>query len=480
MNHRNCKIDYIPDVSRKYISSPQYQSLLQALQTLHGNVQETAKLMKRNKKLIQENQDRVKADIQNFRQEISTKLDEWEAEIYKEIESLISGEHQRIDSALTQCNEITRKTELQQTNFKTLERDKKCNTMFIHGREIEESIKRDMKIEQELKRETKANSYIFQPNSAIKNLLETETSLGTLFNTGVESKANTIQDQAEDNKVTISIQIQSRPKHRENVSSSDISVTLLDQINVKKASDRSDCELTGLAVIDTDRLAVADYRNKSIKIVDVKQTTIVSELEMTSNPWDVTLLPGDQLAVTLPYEGLIHSLSFSDGLSKVRQQKTHGESYGLAFIEGNLIVGMADGKVKIMNLSGKVLKTMDCGVTDFVNNVTGCSNHICIYVSCGSSVTRFSMSGETVGRYTHESLKTPRGLAVLEDCSIFVCDPSNSSIHLISENLKSSRMILQETDELMKPYCMAIDSEEKELYIGSSTKCNYINFYRLK
>ncbi|XP_045173495.2 uncharacterized protein LOC123535039 [Mercenaria mercenaria] len=480
MNHRNCKIDYIPDVSRTYIASPQYQSLLQALQTLHENVHEIAKSMKKNKKLIQENQDKVKADIQKFRHEINIKLDEWEARIYKEIESLFSREHQRIDSTLTKCHEMTRKIETQQRMFKTLERDKKCNMMFIHGQEREESIKGDKKTEQKLKQETKAMDYIFEPNSTIKNLLKTETTLGTLFNTGGESKPTPIQDQVADNRTTLSTHFQLGPRQHANVSSSGVSVTLIDQINVKTVSDDYDCMIRGLAVIDTYRLAVADYSNHTIKMIDLKQMAVVSKLKLNSYPWDVTLLPDNQLAVTLPSEDLIQILSFSNGLSKDRQLAVKGECYGLAFKEKSLIVGMKDGKVRILNLSGKVVKTMECGVADYVYYVTVCSNDRYIYASCGSRVTCFNMAGEDLLRFTHENLIIADGLAVLEDGSILVCYCGNRSIHLISENMKSSRIILQETDEDMKPYCMALDSEEKKLYIGSIGYYNCINVYSLK
>ncbi|XP_053376488.1 tripartite motif-containing protein 2-like [Mercenaria mercenaria] len=482
INHRNCKIDYIPDVSSNYIASPQYQSLLQTLQSLHENVKEITKSIKGNKKLIQENQDKVKADIQKFRQEINTTLDEWEAQINKEVESLFSREHQRTDSILAQCHEMTGKIETQQKTFKTLEKDKKCNMIFIHGKKKEESVKVDKKIKQKLKQEAKANNYVFQPNLAIKSLLKTETNLGTLlaFNSDEESKTKKMQDQAEDDKTSLSTHFQLRPKHHENVSSSDISVTLLDQINVKTISDVFDCSIRGLAVIDTDRLAVADYLNGSIKIIDVKQKTIVSELKMPSYPWDVTVLQGDQLAVTLPSKSLIQIFSCFDALSKVRQIKVNEACYGLAFIERSLIVEMKNGKVKIINLSGVVLKTLECGELGDTSYVTACLNHRCIYASCGSSVTRFNMSGEAVGRYTHESLKRLSGLAVLEDGSILVCDHGNSSIHLISGNMKSSRTVLRETDKRMNPGCMALDSEEKKLYIGSINECNYINVYNLK
>ncbi|XP_053376541.1 uncharacterized protein LOC128546164 [Mercenaria mercenaria] len=274
---------------------------------------------------------------------------------------------------------------------------------------------------------------------------------------------------------------QLQPRHHASVSASDISVTLLDQINVKTVSDERGCSITGLAVTDTDRLAVADYYNHTITIIDVKQKTIVSELKMTSRPWDVTLLPDEELAVTLPHENSIQILSFSNGLSKVRQLTMNDACYRLAFIEGSMIVGMRGGKVKIVK-SGNILKTLVFGEADDVRYITVCPKLRYIYASSGRSVTRFNMSGGAVRRFmpTFESLRTQDGLAVLKDGSILVCDVSNRSIHLISENMNFSRMIMKEKDDHMKPFCMALDYEKKKLYIGSGTRCNYLNVYSLK
>ncbi|XP_045172287.2 uncharacterized protein LOC123534213 [Mercenaria mercenaria] len=480
MNHRSCKIDYIPDVSSNYIASSQYQSLLKSLETLHENLKAITKSITEKKNRIQENQDRIKADIQKFRQEINATLDKWEDQLYKDVDSLFSREDQRTDSTLTHCHEMKRKVETQQKSLRSFEQDQKCNMVFIHGKKKEDSIKGDTGIEEKLKEEAKVKSYIFQPNQAIKSLLKTETTLGTLFNTEEESKPKQLQDQAADNKTELAVRGQLQPRHHASVSASDISVSVLGKIYSKTISDRNDCRITGLAVIDRHRLAVADNINGAIKIIDVKRRTIISELKMLSEPWDVTLLPDDQLAVTLPYKNMIKVFSFHNGLSKVRQMSVNELCYGLAFFEGSLIVGMKYGEVKMINLSGKVLNTFVCGEADDVSYITVCPKLRYIYASSGRNVTRFNMSGDAVGRFTHQSLKQPHGLAVLEDGSILVCNYGNNSIHRIAESMKSCRIILQETNYDVKSCCMALDSEEMKLYIGSGSECNYIKVYSLK
>ncbi|XP_045173719.2 uncharacterized protein LOC123535220 [Mercenaria mercenaria] len=335
MSHRNCKIDYIPDVSKNYTASSQYKSLLKLLQTLHENMKAITKSIIEKKNRIQENQERIKADIQKFRQEINALLDKWEVQLYKDVDSLFSMEDHKTHSTLNQCHEMTRKIETQQKSFRSFEQDQKCNMVFIHGKKKEDSIKTETKIEQKLKEEAKVKSYIFQPNQAIKNLLKTETTLGTLFNTEEESKPkqlqvhaeenktellgtlfnteeeskpkqlqdqaaenktellgtlfnteeeskpkqlqdqaaenktellgtlfNTeeeskpkqLQDQAAENKTAIFTHVQLQPGHHASLSASDISDALLGQINAKTTSDKYDCKITGLAVIDTYRL----------------------------------------------------------------------------------------------------------------------------------------------------------------------------------------------------------------------------------
>ncbi|XP_053375967.1 uncharacterized protein LOC128547382 [Mercenaria mercenaria] len=352
--------------------------------------------------------------------------------------------------------------------------------VFIHGKKREDSIKEDRKNEQKLKEESKVNSYLFQQNLAIKNLLKTETTLGMLYIIDEVSKPKQIQDPAADNKAKLSAHVQLQPRHHENVSASDISVKFLGLINVKTVSDVYDCTITGLAETDTSRLAVADCVNQVIKIIDVKQEKIVSELKMTSSPWDLTLLLGGQLAVTLPSKHLIQILSFSNGLSNVRQLKIDQKCYGIAFIEESLLVGMAFAKVKIMNLSEKVLKTLDCGGADDVSYITVSLKLRCVYASTGSYVIRFNISDEAVRQYMHRSLIMPNGLAVLADNSISICDLGNCNIHLISQNMKSGRIILQAAGKRMGPFCMALDSEEKKLYTCSYLSCNFINVYNLK
>lgn len=135
------------------------------------------------------------------------------------------------------------------------------------------------------------------------------------------------------------------------------------EINVQTANDRYTCMVMGMVTIGDDKLAVTDYNNNSVKIVKIKQQKVVSHIQLSYEPWDVVLISDDVLAVSTPNEQTIHflAISVSGKLSKGRELKVDGACRGLAYYGDTLVVTFDDqpGKVQIMNLQGKVLKSIE-------------------------------------------------------------------------------------------------------------------------
>ena len=63
-----------------------------------------------------------------------------------------------------------------------------------------------------------------------------------------------------------------------------------------------DCEVTGIAQLSSTRLLVADSWNKKVKIVscDPSDPRVVDVHPLPNSPFDVTLIPGNVAAVTVP------------------------------------------------------------------------------------------------------------------------------------------------------------------------------------
>jgi hypothetical protein len=91
--------------------------------------------------------------------------------------------------------------------------------------------------------------------------------------------------------------------------------------------------------------------------MDVSHDQIVFHIKLTSSPRDITVIPSDQLAVTLRDEERIQLLTTRKGLTKAEQMRTVGNCRGFKYDDGKLIVAF-DGKVRpkieILRLNGEV------------------------------------------------------------------------------------------------------------------------------
>ncbi|XP_045173130.2 transcription intermediary factor 1-alpha-like [Mercenaria mercenaria] len=193
-NHRICKKDFIPGVSKNYITSPEYESLLMSLEKILEDFKGFTESAKMNKTLIQENQDKVKADIHMFREKINLTLDRWEGLVSDEIEHLFSKENQVTESLLNQCKKTTRIIECQLDDLKKLQSGNKSDKMYIYAKRCKESIKEHLRHVKTLQQNAHVDIWTFRPNAAINSLLETGTSLGTLVIADEEAQTNIAAD----------------------------------------------------------------------------------------------------------------------------------------------------------------------------------------------------------------------------------------------------------------------------------------------
>ena len=478
MNHRTCKINYIPDISRNYITSPEYQNFMQSFSRLNERMNKIAHSARANKEIIENNRSKVKADILKFRQEIDATLDEWEASLLTDVDNIFSREEQSAESTLAKCVETTSMIEVKEKHLRNLERDDKCSLIFICAKQYDELINREVKAAEELERENEVSAYTFEPNVAVKNLLLKETSLGTLYKMRAKSSPQKTQEQETDGTdMTTDLSSQEHDVHE-----SELSAKFLERINVKSDDkDSLDSKITGIVVIDTDRrVAIADFPYQCVRIIDVQNKKVVSELKLSSRPWDVELLPGNQLAVTLPNENMIQIFSLSgDSMTVVKTLTIDDSCYEIVFMEGTLVVSVRYGLLKRVTLSGKVVNAIGLhgGYSDNSVAVDPTSGYV--YASNGDDIMCFKMSGKVVRKYDHKGFLDPCGLAVLRDGSILVCNEKGRNIYHISADFRNSKIILEE-DKSMFPCSIAVDHDRQKLYLGSRFGRSYIKVYQLK
>jgi hypothetical protein len=228
-----------------------------------------------------------------------------------------------------------------------------------------------------------------------------------------------------------------------------------------------------MTVSPQNQLFVADYENDSIKMIDIKSGTI-KQLQLESHPWDITIVTRDTLAVTLPNIKTIQFISFSsNSLSLKNKLKVDGDCYGISHHQGKLAVTFIyPGKLQIMDLKGNIKITVDKdsnGDSIFGRPYYVTTNSNSIYVSDEGKkeVKWFNWQGEMIER--NVDIKSPMGISLLDDGSLFVSDYMTKCIHRVSGDCKDRTTILENVVGL-RAVCWC--TETRTLYLSTWTISN--------
>ncbi|XP_060557234.1 uncharacterized protein LOC132717701 [Ruditapes philippinarum] len=461
LNHRNCKINYIPDVSKKYRTSDEYRELLRSLAALQKQFKTLIENTKANKKKILKNKYLVKDEIKKFRQEINIMFDKLEASLQKNADDIFAKESARMESLASSSVKLKKDIEQLQNDISKLEMANQCNALYILSKENKEIIQSYTSAEKQTHKDNYVHSFVFTPNVNLKEILGSKAGIGELHKSDIVRNVKTDADYFETLHVTYS-----------------------DEIDVKSLSDKRDCCIPGAVFIAKHRIAVLDSTNRALKIVDTKTKKITCEKKLSESPDNLDSLPNDLFAVTFSCKEMITFLSIPNGLSEVRSLKVDGKCKDLVYHDNKIIVTFEwPGKVQIMNLYGHVYHSVE---RDFYGNELKCP---CVavdveknfYISDWNAwtVTRMNLDGEVLNGFKDERLVKPCEMVVLDDRSILVCSSGNHIIFLISENLEKGRVLLEKKDGLLCPWSLALDKVNK-LYVGSGGACNLLKVYDLK
>ncbi|XP_045195070.2 uncharacterized protein LOC123550707 [Mercenaria mercenaria] len=421
----------------------------------------------------------TKEEIDNNGKEIATSYTDAINDIRKyreDIDSYLNAMEHRL---LERCHEINKENEKAikklDSEFKAMkyELDTVYSRLKSHGRQSGDmvlvanktsstlkSIVQDLKADNG---ETKLQLCLFKRSKTIRDMISSDRAIGkleiTLTHPSFQEDKKNLYDMVSNNK---------------------------GEINVKSKTDKKDCYITSIIVISSDTIACADWANNSVKLVETKTGKVTSEIHLSSQPWDLTSISDDQLAVTVTSENKIQYLHNRSGLSKSNSIDVVGRCRGIAYNKENLVVSYDDpSKVEILNMYGKVLR---CLKTDTSGNalferpyyVVASADGESVYVSDNEkhSVTRLTFDGEMLGTYKDTELRCPRGLVVCRDGSLLVCSSHGHSVHLISSECNKLKVMLRRKEG--GEFCQAIcyfDAADK-LYLSNFTLSDQIRVYK--
>ena len=444
LDHRKCKVLYIDDIAGGFNTSQEYQDLLKQIKLLETKLTETKKQSEKNSKDINLCFTTLISDIEHFRLQINTKLDEIERKLKEKAEKVRTADLKSMEFISTQTESIQKLLSEMSCTLENLEKYKQNQQLFTSSKHyLAEVMELKHKME-EMSFKNHIKKYSFQVSEDILNSLDTCCKLKVFEFQNIMYKD---------------------PKQ--------IKANFEKNINIEHKQDReSSCCITGSDLLTCDTLALTDLDNSSVKLVDLHTDAITSCLQLADEPWDLTCMDSKTMVVTC-YTNLTF-LKFGGNLSVMKTIPMEDGCRGITSHQNKLFVTFT-GKpcVKILNSAGAVLQTIQTnsqGQNLFVTPqyIALSTDGRTFYVSDFKqhTVTSYNVTGGQINVYKHGELKRPRGLTVIENKCIFVCGCGSDNLHEISGLCEHIQIVLDRQDVGGPPCTVLYNRTNSKIYIS--------------
>ena len=444
LGHNQCGVSYIDDVAGEYSKSQEYQDLFQQIKFLETKLTETKKQSDQNCEDVNQCFSTLISDIQQFRTKINTRLDELEKKVREEAQKIKKSDLKSMESISKQSESMQKLLSEMSSTLENLEKYKQNQQLFISSKHyLSEVMELKHKME-EMSFKNHIKKYLFQVSEDILNSLDTCCKLKVF----------------EFQNIMYKDPRQIKAKFEKN-------------INIEHKQDRkSDWWITGSDLLTCDTLALTDWDNKSVKLVDLHTDAITSCLQLADQPWDLTCMDLNTMVVTCRTN--LTFLKFDGNLSVMKKIPMEDGCRGITSHQNKLFVTFT-GKpcVKILNSAGAVLQTIQTnsqGQNLFVTPeyITLSTDGRTFYVSDYNqhTVTSYNVTGGQINIYRHGELERPTGLTVIENKFLFVCGHWSDNLHEISGLCEHIQIVLDRKDVEGRPYTVLYNRTNNRIYIG--------------
>ena len=334
--------------------------------------------------------------------------------------------------------------------------------MFVSSKQIHKQIPEFEKALQDYAVQNKSPEYVFKRDEYLQGMLSSYSSLWTLERTY----------KARPSPVSVTQTMTST------LDFNSAKLTRLPEINMKTPGDKGKTVIRGLVFLHPNTLLAVDWNNCSLKSVNTTNNSVTSQLSFTSIPWDITLLQGDQAAVTLPWKKRIQVISTKDQYSCLRSISVSGSCWGICSTNTKIVVSyISPGVIQVMDIAGKVLTTISkdnagtqlfkrpCYITVSIEE-TG----EMVYVSdCETNrITKLSINGEVLSTYTPANWYRLYGLISVGQGQILVSNWRRQTVDVVSREGKDVVKLLDSsTHGIYYPHALCYCESQESLYVGS-------------
>ena len=473
LEHKTCAVTYIPDLkyAQAYKETPEYTDLVNRIESVEQNTQAVIIDVSENQTSNEEAIETAIHDIREFRKKINIYIDSREKRLLKDAKEM-RQEDRSIQKKLVTDLQTLRAVVGQSKNAMSSHQNE-MSDLFVASKQIRQQVTQFEKSLQEYAVENKTPDYTFRKKEDLERILSSNGVLGTI----------------ERSYMTRHLPLSMVTDMTSTLDFKSVKLTRLPVIKMKTTGDVYQHRITGLTLLQPNTLLAVDYNNSSLKSVDTTNNTVTSKLSFIGTPWDITLLPGDQAAVTIPDQKQIQVISTKGRYSCLRSISVNGTCHGICSTDQNIVVSFKEpAMIQVMDCVWNVVNTIskdDTGTPLFQQSycitVSMEDSGEMIYVSdrVTDTITKVSLKGKVISTYIPQNRKRPSGLICVGQGQLLVSDSLGDTVDVVSDDGKDVITLLDRSYGLHYPMALCYCTSLETLYISSASPVKPILVFKV-
>ncbi|KAL3891958.1 hypothetical protein ACJMK2_004200 [Sinanodonta woodiana] len=256
------------------------------------------------------------------------------------------------------------------------------------------------------------------------------------------------------------------------------------EFKVKVSSDMNTCHISHILHLKDARMLMVDRTNSKIKLFG-QNYECQEIMTFQAGPWFACLLSDTDVAVTIPEQKRIHIIQIKDRMLKKNEITTRFECWGIALVQGQLVITTNKNIIILLDMHGNEIKTVQMDKSDseaqrtsrFIKANT-INSVIYLSVEYAHKLVAYNITWDALFTYTNQDLHNATGIDIDREGNIYLCGYNSHCVQQISAEGKINKTLLTKKEENKKPLSITFYTDTDK-FILTYGNCDVVEVYEL-
>ncbi|VDI30299.1 Hypothetical predicted protein [Mytilus galloprovincialis] len=456
-NHKDCSDAIIPlaEAAKNVKTSTALADLEHTISETLVNIQKCRNDREAATERIEIQEKIIKKRIFDTRESINKHLDDLERKLLNELTTVHTSCKSKYRTIQNQLNEKEEEIKRLQEQTSQLKRFAPDIQVFLRTHQINKEIHDEVK--------SITNALLFFSNYNIE--IEIHQGITSLLKdvdyfARVKIDKSTIKCPFKDAKIDqAQIQVQTRR------SVHNTKLLLRKKLRIEQKGKTMD--ITGCAILANSNLLFAVKTCKNVLMEYNKDGLFVRDIPVSGEPWDLTVIDTDQIAVSYNDLNYIEVID----IKKMVVLNTMTLKYncrGISYSDGKIYVVVDGRRIVVLDMEGTKLNTIKCDMNAF--HIATIDDRIYYTAPISNTVKCYTTGGNRIWNFKDKSLTTPGGIATDSAKNVFVVGIRSNNLMILQDDGTVSKTLLTKADGLDKPARLYYNTETNILLVCN--KCD--------